>query len=139
MVLNVIVKSKICPHLLVGAVSNRTISVNLKRKRVCSRAIHCTSDILVGARSPRPYSLSYSPVGRNEQSDLRHVFCLNQDFQDYRIFRIRDLYTNVPLQKVVLHPGQRNIYLPTPNPVHLVILSILVQTTSNSDWQESLN
>ena len=47
------------------------------------------------------------------------LVCLNQDFQDYRIFRIRDLYANVPLQKVALHPLQGNIYLPTPNPVHL--------------------
>ncbi len=33
-----------------------------------------------------------------------------QDFQDKR------LYADVPLQKVVLHPGQRNIYPLTPNP-----------------------
>ena len=32
-----------------------------------------------------------------------------QDFQDKR------LYADVPLQKVVLHPGQRNIYPLTPN------------------------
>ncbi len=83
--------------------------------------------------------LTYSPVGRSEQRDLRHVLCLNQDEQDYRIFRIRDLYANAPLQKVALHLLQRNVYSPTPNPVHLVILKILVQTISNSDGQESLN
>ena len=36
-----------------------------------------------------------------------------QDFQDKR------LYADVPLQKVVLPPGQRNIYPLTPNPGNL--------------------
>ena len=54
-------------------------------------------------------------------------------------FQDKSLYFNVPSQKVVLHPLQRNIYSPTPNPGNLVILSILVQTTSDSDREESLN
>ncbi len=36
-----------------------------------------------------------------------------QDFQDKR------LYADVPWQKVVLHPLQRNIYPLTPNPGNL--------------------
>ncbi len=70
-------------------------------------------------------------VGRSEHSDLRHVLCLNRDGQDYRICRIRDLYANVPLQKVVLRPLQRNIYSPTPNPENPEILKILVQMDKN--------
>ncbi len=48
-------------------------------------------------------------VGRSEQNNLRHILCLNRDGQDYRISRIRDIYSNVPWQKVDVHPLQRNI------------------------------
>ena len=42
--------------------------------------------------------------------------CLNQDLQDYKIFRIGDIYANIPWQKLALNPSHRNIYALTPNP-----------------------
>ena len=48
-------------------------------------------------------------------------FARLQDFQDKR------LYADVPLQKVVLPPGQRNIYPLTPNPGNLGSDNIYVE------------
>ncbi len=48
-------------------------------------------------------------------------FARLQDFQDKR------LYADVPLQKVVLPPGQRNIYPLTPDPGNLGSDNIYVE------------
>ncbi len=33
------------------------------------------------------------------RNETRHVLCLNQDLQDFRILWIRDLYANIPWQR----------------------------------------
>ena len=93
---------------------------------ICQDAGLFSHDYLVLRFLSRCVLLNVYIVGQIERNDLRLVIWI-------RICRIRDLSSNVPLQKVVFHPLQRNIYSPTPNPANPVILKILVQTTDN--WQ----
>ncbi len=83
--------------------------------------------ILVQTIHPRTVATGRSLLPRGFLRVPPHPlgFCLNQDFQDLRIFRISVL---CGLMLFTRKPKRTQKYLDVGNPIHLVILYILVQT-----------